>query len=224
MMRWKLFVSSLLLLIPAVLSAHYVWLEFDGKAEARIFFGEVQEGLREKSPGKLDKIRGVALFAVSGDRTIELKTQKKADHYAAALGKVPDAIVATVKDVAVSDMKKYGGGMAKPFYYARFGARSVTAPVKAALTLDILPVAGSENEFQVVFNGKGVKDIKIMIYAPNTWMQEFKTDNDGKFKVSTPWEGQYVIEALHVEKKNGKFEDKEYEAIRHRTTYTFIKR
>jgi len=128
-----------------------------------------------------------------------------------------------VLDVPVADMKKYNWGMVKPMYYARHGAQSANAEVRPAQTLDIVPVAGGQNVFQVFFNGKPLKGEKLMVYAPNTWAKEYKTDAEGKVKLETPWAGQYVLEVIHTDKTPGKFEGKDYESVRHRATYTFKK-
>ena len=55
-------------------------------------------------------------------------------------------------------------------------------------------------------------------------MKEYKTDKAGKVKADVPWAGQYVIEVIHTDKTPGKFDGKDYESLRHRATYTFIKK
>jgi hypothetical protein len=89
--------------------------------------------------------------------------------------------------------------------------------------LDIVPVAGSANTFQVYFNNQPLKGEKLMVSAPNTWAKEYKTDAEGKVKLETPWAGQYVLEVIHTDKTPGKFEGRAYESMRHRATYTFVK-
>jgi uncharacterized GH25 family protein len=221
----KIIITALLALLPATLSAHYIWLEREGDDEARIYYGEIQDGEREVSPGKLDKIKGLKIFSADKAGTAKEVANKKTPKFFSATGlKGAEFVVASALDVPVTDMKKYNWGMVKPNYYARFGARTIAAAVKPVNTLDILPVAGAENEFQVFFSGKPLEKEKFMLYAPNTWTKEYKTDKDGKVKIDTPWNGQYVIEVLHTDKAPGKFEDKDYESVRHRATYTFIKK
>lgn len=216
---------TLLALMPAALSAHYVWLEYDNGDEARVYYGEIQDGEREVSPGKLDKIKGLKVYtADKTGATKEVANKKTKTHFSATGVKNPEFVVAAALEVPVTDMKKYNWGMVKPNYYARFGAHKVAAAVKPVNTLDIVPVAGAENEFQVYFNGKPLENEKLMLYAPNTWMKEYKTDKAGKVKADLPWAGQYVIEVIHTDKTPGKFEGKDYESVRHRATYTFIKK
>jgi len=210
------------LLLPEILSAHYIWIEREG-ATARVYYGEIQDGEREKSPGKLDKIKGLRMFvADKNGQSKEVKNVKTAEFFNADTGKTEFVLAASLA-VPVTDMKKYNWGMVKPMYYARHGASTVVSAAKAVHALDILPVAGSENVFQVFFNGAPLKGEKLMIYAPNTWAKEFKTDADGKVKLETPWAGQYLLEVIHTDKTPGKFEGKAYESVRHRATYTFKK-
>ena len=210
------------LLLPGFLSAHYIWIERDG-ATARVYYGEIQDGEREKSPGKLDKIKGLRMFSADQNgQSKEVKNGKTAEYFTAEIGKA-EFVLAHSLEVPVTDMKKYNWGMVKPMYYARHGARTVVSAAKAVHALDILPVAGSENAFTVFFNGAPLKGEKLMIYAPNTWAKEYKTDAAGQVKLETPWAGQYVLEVIHTDKTPGKFEGKQYESVRHRATYTFQK-
>jgi uncharacterized GH25 family protein len=209
-------------MLPSLISAHYIWIERDGSA-SRVYYGEIQDGEREKSPGKLDKIKGLQMFkADKSGQSKEIKNTKTADFFQAEAGQT-GFVLAHSLEVPVTDMKKYNWGIVKPMYYARHGARTLVAAAKAVHALDILPVAGSENTFQVFFNGKPLKGEKLMIYAPNTWAKEFKTDTEGKVKLTTPWAGQYVLEVIHTDKTAGTFEGKAYESVRHRATYTFMK-
>ncbi|HMY11504.1 MAG TPA: DUF4198 domain-containing protein [Turneriella sp.] len=210
------------LLLPGILSAHYIWIEREG-GTARVYYGEIQDGERETSPGKLDKITGLRVYtADKKGQNKEVKNTKTAEFFVAEAGKA-EFVLADSLDVPVADMKKYNWGMVKPMYYARHGAQSANAEVRPAQTLDIVPVAGGQNVFQVFFNGKPLKGEKLMVYAPNTWAKEYKTDAEGKVKLETPWAGQYVLEVIHTDKTPGKFEGKDYESVRHRATYTFKK-
>lgn len=222
-MKKLIILTALLAFMPAALSAHYIWLEYDNGDEARVYFGEIQDGEREVSPGKLDKIKGLKIFtADKGGTAKEVASKKTKTHFSATGVKNPEFVVASALDVPVTDMKKYNWGMVKPNYYARFGSRAVPG-AKPVTTLDILP-GDAPNEIQVYFRGKALEGEKVMLYAPNTWMKEYKTDKAGKIRIDTPWNGQYVIEVIHTEKTPGKFEDKDYESVRHRATYTFIKK
>ncbi|MBL8032999.1 MAG: hypothetical protein JNJ69_04820 [Leptospiraceae bacterium] len=221
-MKNKLLMLLSALLFTQTVSAHYIWIERDGST-SRVYYGEIQDGEREKSPGKLDKIKGLRIFTVDkGGQSKEIKNAKTADFFKAETGQT-DFVLAQSLDVPVADMKKYNWGMVKPMYYARHGALSTKVQVRPAQTLDIVPVAGGVNVFQVCFNGEGLKNEKLMVYAPNTWAKEYKTDDVGKVKIETPWLGQYVLEVIHTDKTPGRFGGKAYESVRHRATYTFVR-
>lgn len=105
-------------------------------------------------------------------------------------------------------------------FYARFSPLLERSGTKPELMLDILP--GSEaHAFTVYFRNAPLAKTKVMVYAPNFWMQEHPTDENGKVKITTPWLGQYVLEAIYLEKPLGEFQGQKFEAFRHRATLTF---
>lgn len=209
--------------IPTTLSAHYIWLEQKGKT-AQVYFGEIQEGEREKSPGKLDKMEGVKLFRVTAKgETKEIPLQKKSQYFAGNVAK--NSLTIAVNDsVEVQDLTKYGIGVVKPMYYARHGVQNSATAFSPTLTLDIMPVAKEKNTFQLFFNKEPLAKVKVNVYAPNTWSKELRSDSEGKFRIETPWKGQYVLEVVYADKITGEFQGKAYTAVRHRVTYTFVKK
>ena len=78
--------TSLLLALPA--GAHQVWLQQDGK-QAKLYFGEFGDNLREVSPGLLDKFvsPSAVLIGPQGDRTLELSKAANAFNLSASAGK-----------------------------------------------------------------------------------------------------------------------------------------
>jgi hypothetical protein len=73
-----------LLALPALANAHYLWIESDAR-EARVYFGEFNEGLREKAGGRLEERAALRAWlepAVGPRRP--LKLAKKNDHFAAS--------------------------------------------------------------------------------------------------------------------------------------------
>jgi hypothetical protein len=205
--------------------AHYLWIEADGKPDAKIYFGEIQEGVREKSGGKLDGILGVEAFVQKqgAPKPKSVSSEKMEDHFLARTGSTAEYVLFASRDTEVKDYTKSGIGIIKPMFYSRSGPMNSEAPPQPSLELDILPVAGSPGSFQVYFKKNPLADAKVMIYAPNLWMQEFKSDAEGKIKIETPWEGRYVLDAVHKEELKGVFKGKSYDAIRHRATYVFIR-
>lgn len=211
----KLAIAIATMLACGVAHAHYLWLE-SGEAGAKLYFGEAEVLLKEKSPGKLDSIKGPQAFTVdgSGARTPASLT-RTGDHLAIA-GKGATVVVAE-ESLEVRDLGKHGLGIAKPNYYARHGQAAGSA---AALPLDVQ--ANGANTFAVLYRGQPLKDAKLEVIAPNTWMQEHTTDAQGVVHINTPWRGQYVLHVLHVDKTPGEFEGRKYDNVRNHFTYTFV--
>ncbi|MBV6494421.1 MAG: hypothetical protein LDLANPLL_02454 [Turneriella sp.] len=214
---------AVLFMLPLSLHAHYIWIEYDKGHEAKVYFGGVEDNEREVSPGKLDKVIGLKAHTVDAQGTLKKSAVKRTSHYL-GLETQPNAmsVYAETQAMPVADLTKFGLGIVKPHYYARFGTHRASSPQKAAMLLDILPVANTKNTMQVLFRGKGLEKAKVSLYAPNTWTKEYRTDKDGKISLSLPWTGEYVLEVIYTEKAQGKFDGKSYEAIRHRATYTFV--
>lgn len=107
------------LLVSSVAQAHYLWLE-SGKTDTSLYYGEVDVQLREKSPGKLDRISGLQAFVLNGSDVKSVNVNRTATHLGIASGKAP-TVLALEESVAVADLTKHNLGMAKSNYYARLG-------------------------------------------------------------------------------------------------------
>jgi hypothetical protein len=175
-------------------SAHQVWIEQDAGG-AKLFFGEYGENLREVSPGLLDKFgkpsarkagkgAGAELTRTPTAFTIPMRAEKG------------ESLVAEDTAYPMWDIKAGGRGMYLP------AARLVTdlAPQEPVLTLDLVPAAGSTADtavLQAFFQGKPLPKAKVAVVTASGWAQEHHTDADGKFSVSLPWSGTYVMEVGH---------------------------
>lgn len=205
------------LLTCGTAQAHYLWIE-PGANEARLYYGEADGLLKEKSPGKLDNIKAPKAFvqpATSGMPKAVILS--RGAEYFTISGK-GDAILASEESLEARDLTKHGLGIAKSNYYARHGA---AVPGDSPLALD-LQQRGT-NAFVVLYRGQPLKDAKLEVIAPNTWIQEHKTDAQGMVEINTPWRGQYVVHMLHVDKTPGEFAGSKYESLRNHFTYTFVK-
>lgn len=213
--------TGLALAFPA--AAHYIWIEQDKSHHARLYFGEYQEQERETSPGRLDEIKGPRAWVLdaSGKRN-EIKVVRKETHF--DLGAISDRhspIIAEELAYEVKDWTKHGIGIVKPMFYTRLSPLLGRSAAKPELVLDILPENGSPKAFTVYFRNTPLAKAKVMVYAPNFWMQEHPTDENGKVNITTPWPGQYVLEVIYMEKQPGEFQGNKFEAFRHRATLTF---
>jgi len=199
--------------------AHYLWLE-PADAGARLYYGEADLLLKERSPGKLDGItspQGYLQTAAGG--SIGAAVTRRAEYFAIAAGTHAAAILAMEESVPVKDLTGHGLGIAKSNYYARHGAAGDGA---TPLALDIRQ--RGPNSYVVLYRGQPLKDAKLEVIAPNTWMQEHRTDAQGAVDINTPWRGQYIVHVLHVDATPGEFGGKRYEVLRNHFTYSFIRR
>jgi hypothetical protein len=213
--------GSALLFVSSLAQAHYLWLE-SGKETARLFYGEVEEGVREKTPGKLDTIRSPQASIATGDAAaLTASVVRMADHFAISLPRSASAVVVRDEAAEVRDLSAYNLGVAKTNYYARVQQASGSSRGDGPyLPLDIAPQG--KNQFIVLHNGKPLIKAKLQVIAPNTWVQEHTTDREGKVAINTPWRGRYVLHVLHVDPAPGEFEGKPYQFLRNHFTYTFV--
>ncbi|CAB1370213.1 DUF4198 domain-containing protein [Denitratisoma oestradiolicum] len=204
-----------------VAQAHYLWLEPD-EAGARLFYGEAEGGLKEKSPGKLDTIKAPRAFVLnqlSGQHKA-LTVSLTAGHFFVNGGGKSPALLATEGSLEVRDLTKHGLGMAKTNYYARYGQPKGPND-QFSFALDVQ--GRDPNKLTVLYRGQPLKGAKLEVIAPNTWVQEYRTDTQGRVAINTPWRGSYVIHVLHVDATPGEFDGKKYESLRNHFTYTFLK-
>ncbi|MFC7513407.1 hypothetical protein ACFQUU_00165 [Herbaspirillum sp. GCM10030257] len=200
--------------------AHYLWLELAGE-NAILSYGELEEGAREKSPGKLDTIQHPKVIVLAGQKMLDAAPVRMPDHFLISAVQQQSTVLAKEEATEVRDLSKYGLGIAKTNYYARVGR--LAAPVTAGgawLALDIGPQGGSI--FSVLYHGKPLPSVKVQVIAPNTWVQEHTADQQGRVKINTPWRGQYVVHILHVDGASGEFADKRYQSLRNHFTYSLF--
>jgi hypothetical protein len=209
---------SVMLALSLPAQAHYIWLEpVDG--QARLYFGEYGEGVREKTGGRLDTIAMPEAQTNPADgKRSTLLVQRKADYLALQVAGL-EPLIAQDVSMKVKDLTKYNIGIVKPMYYARFSTGG--AEPASVLGLDIQPLG--EGRVRVNLHGKPLAKAKLHIYAPNQWMQEFTTSDAGEVTVSTPWPGLYVLEVVYVESVKGEYQGDAYEGIRHVGTLSLIK-
>lgn len=212
------------LILSTFAQAHYLWIESEASDDARVFFGEFNEGVIEKSGGRLDERNATQGWLLpEGSEKKPLVLEKLADHFVSKIGKSSGWLLVSDSENPVMDWRVHDIGLVKPMYYARAAVDNRPTATEPTLALDVLPVAGSPQTFQVFFQGKPLPGAKGHTYAPNLWMQEFKTDDEGKFTIATPWTGRYVLNVIYKEPAPGEFKGKPYDAIRHRTTYSFVR-
>lgn len=217
-----------LFILPASQAfAHYLWIESAaGKKDAKIFYGEYEEGVRETAGGKLDEVTDLRV-QIPGSAMKDFTPEKKQDHFGVP---VPDDASGWLQieelDREVKDWAVYDIGVVKPAYYASAlvnGRPGVLPEVPEDKTrLAVYPLElGPKVKLQVFFEGAPLGGAKVKIHAPNLWSRELKADDSGIAVIDLPWPGQYVFEVIHKEKVSGEFKGAAYEAVRHRATFTW---
>lgn len=211
-----------MLVTASVAHAHYLWIEAD-EAGGQIYFGEAQELLKEKSPGKLDNIKAPKAFvqAAADEPFKTVEVSRRSQFFTISASKNAAAIAVVEESLEVKDLTKHSLGFAKSNYYARYGKAPDLKAEKSMMPIDLQQRA--PNVFAVSYRGQPLANAKLEVIAPNTWVQEHKTDAQGTVEINTPWRGQYVVHLLHVEKMPGEYAGKRYDALRNHFTYTFTK-
>lgn len=208
------------LMFAGAAHAHYLWLE-SAENGARLYFGEAEMLLKEKSPGKLDNFKSPQAFIQdpATGKTVAVAPARAAQYFAITSDKRPASFLAMDESLEVRDLTKHDLGFAKSNYYARYGQASGGAASMLALDLQ----SRGTDAFVVMYRGQPLKGAKVEVIAPNTWMQENKTDSQGLVSINTPWRGQYVVHVLHVDKTPGQHGGQRYDSLRNHFTYTFSK-
>lgn len=192
-------ISSLLMLGSA--QAHHVWIEQDGK-EAKLYFGEFGENLREASPGLLDKFAGPVAHKLTAQGSEPLQAVKTANGFAlSAVAARGEALVAEDSAYPISERKE-GDKTTRSLYTP--AARLVTdySKQEPRLTLDLVPTGKQDKdgvEVQAFYKGQPLPKARIGVVTAAGWSQEHSADEQGKLMISLPWKGSYVLEVKHAD-------------------------
>ncbi|MDP3743771.1 MAG: DUF4198 domain-containing protein [Methylotenera sp.] len=207
----------LALLQSLPVSAHFIWLE-QADGQTKLYFGEYEGGLREKTGGRLDTI--ATPEAMTPDNKALTVATKRADDFIVIEGANNQPVIAHEFGMKVKDLSKYYYGIVKPMYYARIGTGHAEAAISHAL--DIQPLGN--NKVRVHLNGKPLAKAKLKVLAPNQWLQELDADGNGEATFSMPWAGLYVLEVVYLEPNKGTYQNEAYENIRHVSTLSVVKK
>lgn len=186
--------------------AHFVWLERGAEGPAKAYFGEWADDVREKQDGLLGKIM-VSPVVTSADGTVLKASGKGADFVEFA--------VTGKGDVRLAQPMQFKETLVK------YGAKVGRTDTQAKLDLELVPTAAGANSFVLNFEGKPLAKTEVTVFGPPKWEKRFWTDENGRIEITTPWPGQYVLEAAHVQEKAGEADGKSYAKIRYVSTTTF---
>ncbi|MNX54665.1 Nickel uptake substrate-specific transmembrane region [compost metagenome] len=206
MMFAKTMAAVALLGAAGAAQAHFVWLERGAEGPAKAYFGEWADDLREKRDGLLGKI--LVTPVVTGADGKALKASGEGADFVefAAAGK---------GDVRLSQTYQFKETL------VQYGAKAGREDTQGKLDLELVPAAAGANTFVLQFKGKPLAKTEVTVFGPPKWEKRFHSDENGRIEITTPWPGQYVLEAAHVEEKAGEADGKSYTKIRYVSTLTF---
>ena len=196
---------ALLLGTAGTASAHMIWLEREGDAAPRAYFGEWAEDLRETEDTHLKRIATPQAVVRGGEAPAVTRAH---DHFAMAANPAGDARLRT-------------GGVNDKGSYSLFQAKVGRSETSGLMALELVPTAAGGSAFTLLLNGQPLPKAKVTVFGPPKWSKDLHTDEAGRITVPTPWSGQYIAEAVHIEKKDGDLDGKKYEQVRHVATLTF---
>lgn len=209
-MRIK-YLGTLLGIVVAApcVQAHEIWIERDGTGPARIYLGEPEQPLPAGGDPEFDHLKAPRVSPL-----VSAPLVRKAGFLEAAV--TPGDVRA--QDDAVfapwgSDGKREGVA-----YYARSGRMEA----RAAMPLEIAPVAAGSNRFVLLRDGKPVGGTTIKIVSPDKWSKLVPTDTLGTILVPTREKGRYLLSV--AVKDNGSFKTSlgEVAVLHSISTTTFV--
>lgn len=209
----KILTALLLLAATSMAQAHFVWVERDGNSPPRAYFGEWGHDVREKSGGALDRIKSPQAWL--GSSAQSLKIERRADHLEILVTEAGDVTLAETGLAPREDKK--AGGKTRTVFHAKAG-RSGT---KARLDLELMPTVASANEFTLLFRGTPLAKTEIIVFGPPKWEKSFRSDDQGRVRIDTPWSGRYVLEVAHIEEKAGEIAGEKFDRTRNVFTLSF---
>lgn len=207
-------IAAGVLLFAGSAQAHFVWIERDGAGEARAYFGEWADDVREKAGGHLDLIKTPQAF--QADRARKLAVVRAADHLAIAAEGAGD--VRLVEEGLAPREDKRAGGRTKAVFHAKAGR----ADTRGALDLELVPAAANGNDFVLQLRGAPLARAEVKVFGPPRWEKTYRTDEAGRVRIDTPWAGRYVVEVVHTEERAGGSGEEAYNRIRHVSTLSFV--
>lgn len=227
--------TLLLLLLPLLTQAHSYWLELKGSGKvgepmtAQLYFGELENGLREKGP-MLNGMKAFTASVLLPDGTREpLTLSAAANCYQAQFTpqKAGTYQVIVVNDTrAVQDWTKHNLGIVRPREYLRaicqVGDGAFTA--RPVHYLDVTPetglVSGKPTTLLVTKDGAAYANAPVKLTTPDGKQTKQTADAAGRFTLTPTGAGQYVVDVDFMDKTPGQYQSKDYQAIRNKMALT----
>lgn len=233
--------SILLVFIPFISQAHYLWIEsmhtgkVGQKHTVKVFFGEYTYGVIEEVAGEHYKnVNNFKLWLIdpAGEKTL-LEVQPQADHYAANFTPKKEGtytVALNNDEIDVLDYTQYDFGVFKTHYHSTaqvLVGKSDQASAKSnenGLSVIDLSKGDYEKEgeahLQILYKGQPIAEQEVDIYISDLWSKKLTTDEEGKISFKLPWATKYIIETTKKEEVPGAYKGEDYEFIWHCATYS----
>nr|WP_293834308.1 DUF4198 domain-containing protein [uncultured Arsenicibacter sp.] len=129
---------------------------------------------------------------------------------------------------AVQDWTKHNLGIVRPREYLRaicqIGGGMLSA--KPVFYLDITPqskpVAGKAATVLITKDGAAYANAPVKLTMPDGKQSKLTADANGLLTLTSTGAGQYVLDVDFMDKTPGKYQDKDYQAIRNKMALTLI--
>jgi hypothetical protein len=202
------------LMIASQANAHEVWLEQDASGPTRVFLGEPDYPAPPGGDEEFPRLKAPVVFRSDPAKAATLV--RRADHLEAD---VPGTGDIRLRDAAIFDpVRSEDGTYSARIYYARAGR----AEARAALDFEIVPQQSGANNFKIMFKGAPASREGVRIIRPDRWLKNIKSDDAGRFTVSTELGGRYLIYVDHDEKTDALQGTMRVSKITHVATLTFV--
>jgi hypothetical protein len=182
-------------------SAHQIWIEQDG-GNAKLYFGEYVDNLRETSPGTLDKLPSVQVQVVALDSDEWLTPKKTANAFDLGVRVARGQVLLAQESRYPAWEKKEGDKSLRHVWIPAARYVPDLGPQEPVLALDVFPGRAS-GQFRVTYLNQPLADATVEVIAPSGWKRELKTDANGTVRVDLPWKGPWAIEVQHTDKTPG---------------------
>ena len=173
---------------------------------AKAYFGEWADDLREKRDGLLGKVLVAPVVTGADGKALKASAEGADFVEFPASGK---------GDVRLSQPIQFKETL------MQYGAKAGRSDTEGKLDLELVPAAAGSNTFVLHFKGKPLAKTEVTVFGPPKWEKRFHSDENGRIEITTPWPGQYVLEAAHVVEEAGQTDGKAYTKIRYVSTLTF---
>ena len=225
-MKHFLFSLTLLLCLPSVSHAHFIWVltgSGDDAGRVQVFFGEAAEA---DDPELLDRIINAEVWSIGGrGKSEKLHLTKGEDALESPLSEKlrqnPVVLKYTYGVFTRGQSSFLLNYYAKAYPFALPGTWNAIED-KERLPLEIVPTRnGNTTALQLTWNGKPSSGSEIVIVGPGIKDKlEGTTDEAGNFRCELPAAGVYSIRGKVTEEGEGTHNGEKYGAIWHYTTLT----